>query len=83
LWYGNVYEAFPVVHTLAVVLEAAVADMGDGPAWHPHEDVEEFCPESERNRTFVPNDGKRMSTSFIDSRVNQVVGKRCCQGQGM
>jgi hypothetical protein len=51
--------------------------------------VQEFHTYIERNRTFIPNYGERyrngelISTSFVESAVNQVMSKRMAKKQQM
>ena len=70
-------------------LNAAVANTGDGTARKPLKAVEEFHTYIENNKGFIPNyderyrTGERISTSFVESTVNQVIGMRFCKKQQM
>jgi hypothetical protein len=70
-------------------LDAAVANTGDGTARKPQKAVEEFHTYIENNKGFIPNyderyrTGERISTSFVESTVNQVIGMRFCKKQQM
>jgi hypothetical protein len=89
LWYGNLYKAFHKIATLVMDLDVAVATTGDAPARKLLKAIEEFHTYIERNRTFIPNDGERyrygerISTSFVESTVTQVISRRFCKQQQM
>ena len=61
----------------------------DGTARKLLKAVEEFHTYIDRNRAFIPNYGERyrcgerISTSFVESTVNQVISKRFCKKQQM
>jgi hypothetical protein len=88
LWHGNVYRTFQVVESVEMDLDVAAAT-GDGTVRKLRKAVEEFHTYIARNRAFIPNDGeryrygKRISTAFVESTVNQVISKRFCKKQQM
>jgi hypothetical protein len=87
LWHGNVYKALQRIETLEYDLEA----------WEEHDEavakllraIQEFGRYIEVNQQAIPNYGDRyrhgetISTSFIESAVNQVVSKRMVKLQQM
>jgi hypothetical protein len=70
-------------------LDAAVANSSDGTARKLLKAVEEFHTDNENNKGFIPNygeryrHGERISTGFVESTVNQVLGKRMVKKQQM
>jgi hypothetical protein len=86
LWHGNVYRAFQVMESVERDLDVAPAT-GDGTARKLLKAVQEFHTYIDRNRAFIPNYGERyrygerISTGFVESTVNQVIGKRFCKKQ--
>ena len=68
-------------------LEVAVATSGDSTARKLLKAVEEFHTYIKNNAGFIPNygeryrQGKRISTGFVESTVNQVVSKRMVKKQ--
>jgi hypothetical protein len=82
LWHGNVYQALPVVQSVAMDLEVAVVTSGDGTARKLLKAVEAFHTDIENHAGFMPNDGERyhhgerISTGCVESTVNQVVSTR-------
>jgi hypothetical protein len=89
LWHGNVYKALQVVQSIEMDLDAAVATSGHGTARKLLKAVEEFHTYIANNQGFIPNygeryrAGERISTSFVESTVNQVISKRFCKEQQM
>jgi hypothetical protein len=89
LWHGNVYKALPVVQSVEMDLDAAVATSRDNTARKLLKAVEDFHTYIENNKGFIPNygeryrNGERISTGFVESTVNQVVSKRFCKKQQM
>jgi hypothetical protein len=85
LWHGNVYKALPVVQSVEMDLDAAVATRRDHTARKRRKAVEDFHPSSEPQKGFMPTDGERyrhgerISTGFVESTVNPVVSKRFCK----
>jgi hypothetical protein len=89
LWHGNVFKALQVVQSVEMDLDAAVATSGHGTTRKPLNAVEEFHTYIDNNAGFIPNYGERyrygerISTSFVESAVNQVISKRFCKRQQM
>jgi hypothetical protein len=89
LWQGNVYKALQVVQSVEMDLDAAVANNDDRTARKLLKAIEEFHTYIENNQGFIPNygeryrHGERISTSFVESTVNQVISKRFCKRQQM
>jgi hypothetical protein len=87
-WYGNVSRALQVVESAEMDLDVAAAT-GDSTARKLRKAVEACHTYIDRNRAFIPNDGeryrdgKRLSTGFVESRLNQVLRKRFCTRQPM
>jgi hypothetical protein len=87
LWHGNVYKALPVVESVEMDLDAAVATSGHGTARKLLKAVEEFHTYIGNNAGFIPNYGERyrpgarIITGFVESTVNQVISKRFCKRQ--
>jgi hypothetical protein len=59
VWHGNVYKALPVVQSIEMDLDAAVATSGHVPARKLLKAVEEFHPYMQNNGGFIPNYGER------------------------
>jgi hypothetical protein len=84
-----VYKALQVVQSVEMDLDAAVATSGHGTARKLLKAVEEFHTYIANNQGFIPNygerywAGERISTGFVESTVNQVIGKRFCKKQQM
>jgi hypothetical protein len=80
LWHGNVYRALQIIADLEGDLEAR--DEGSERAKKLLKAVREFRRYLEVNRSSIPNYGDRyrhgeaISTSFVESTVNQVISKR-------
>jgi hypothetical protein len=89
LWHGNVYQAFQKIADLTMDLDVAVATTSDGTARKLPKAVGEFHTHIDRNRAFIPNYGeryrygKRISTGFVESTVNQGISKGFCKKQQM
>jgi hypothetical protein len=72
-----------------VDLDAAVASNGHDTTRKLLKAVEEFHTYIENNKGFVPNfserygQGERISAGFVESAVNQVIGKHFCKKQQM
>jgi hypothetical protein len=78
-----------VVQSVEMDLDAAVATSGHGTARKRLKAVEEFHTDIENNGGFIPHygeryrQGKRISTGFVESTVNQVLSQRFCKKQQM
>jgi hypothetical protein len=85
LWHGNVYKALPVVQSVDMDLDAAVATSRDHTARKLLKAVEDFHTYIENNKGFIATygeryrNGERISTGLVESTVNQVVSKRFCK----
>lgn len=87
LWHGNVYEALEEIEDLNWQTEALELD-------YKHigkfaKAVQEFRTYIEQNGGYIPNygeryrSGERVSTAFVESTVNTVIGKRFAKKQQM
>lgn len=87
LWHGNVYEALEEIEDLDWQAEALELD-------YEHlgklaKAVREFRIYIEQNGGYIPNygerwrNGERISTAFVESSVNAVIGKRFAKKQQM
>jgi len=87
LWHGNVYRSLQIIADLEGDLEAR--DEGSERAKKLLKAVREFRHYIEVNRSSIPNYGDRyrhgeaISTSFVESTVNQVISKRMVKKQQM
>jgi len=87
LWHGNVYQALPMVEMLEWALEGG-EDCSDKAA-QLLKAVQDFGHYLAVNQEAIPNYGDRyrhgetISTSFVESAVNQVVSKRMVKRQQM
>jgi hypothetical protein len=87
LWHGNVYEALQIVEMLEWDLEGW-EDCSEKAA-QLLKAVQDFGHYVEVNQNAIPNYGDRyrhgetISTSFVESAVNQVVSKRMVKRQQM
>jgi hypothetical protein len=87
LWHGNVYRALQIIADLEGDLEAR--DEVSERAKKLLKAVREFRHYIEVNRSSIPNYGDRyrhgeaISTSFVESTVNQVISKRMVKKQQM
>jgi hypothetical protein len=86
LWHGNVAEALDRLEEMLMDLEF----IGDSPAAERMgAGLSEFEIYIRHNRDFIPNFGERyrqgetISTSFVESTINQVVSKRFVKKQSM
>jgi hypothetical protein len=86
LWHGNVHKALQIVEDLECDLDLAENSQEQRKLLKA---VREFGTYITANRTFIPNYGDRyrhgetISTSFVESAVNQVVSKRMVKKQQM
>ncbi len=86
LWHGNVFRSLQTIDDLAMDLEGE-----DGHAARDKlaKAVREFRGYLAANAGSIPNDGERhragevISTSFVESAVNQVISKRMVKKQQM
>jgi hypothetical protein len=87
LWHGNVYKALYKIEDI----EALIYNFEET---YPKfkqlvKAVEEFHPYIRNNAHLIPNYGEQyrhgeaITTSFVESTVNQVVSKRFCKRQQM
>ncbi len=87
LWHGNVYRALQIIEDLEGDLEAR--DERSERAKKLLKAVREFRHYIAANRSSIPNYGDRyrhgeaISTSFVESTVNQVISKRMVKKQQM
>ena len=87
LWHGNVERAFETLGGLAFDLDrrrrsaASIAKL--------HRAVGEFEGYLRNNREYIPNHGERyrhgetITTSFVESTINEVISKRFVKKQQM
>ncbi len=86
LWHGNVHKALQIVEDLECDLDLEENSQHQRKLLKA---VREFGTYITANRTFIPNYGDRyrhgetISTSFVESAVNQVVSKRMVKKQQM
>jgi len=86
LWHGNVFRALQTINDLEVALDSDGASLGQRKLLKT---VTEFGGYIRANATSIPNYGERyrageaISSSFVESAVNQVVSKRMVQKQQM
>ena len=87
LWHGNTYKALEEIDLLMIELEI----------WEKQYEhlrkfkkaLEEFKTYIQNNDIYIPNYGERhrneeiITTSFVESAVNQIVAKRFCKKQQM
>jgi hypothetical protein len=89
LWHGNLVQALKHLEWLETDLESASFENSNETTRKLLKAVQEFHTYIERNRTFIPNYGERyrngelISTSFVESAVNQVMSKRMAKKQQM
>jgi len=89
LWHGNVFQALQHIEFLSMDMDDASYGSSDPAVKKMHKTVEEFYTYISRNRDFIPNYGERfrngetISTSFVESTVNQVISKRMVKKQQM
>jgi hypothetical protein len=87
LWHGNVYRALQIVEDLECDLDPGI-DRTERET-KLLQAVSEFPHYIEVNRAFIPNYGGRyrhgetITTSFVESTVNQVISKRMVKKQQM
>ncbi|MGH9069538.1 MAG: ISKra4-like element ISCot1 family transposase, partial [Acidimicrobiales bacterium] len=87
LWHGNVFRALQLADDLTFDLEV-VADVGPDYA-KLHKALGEFRGYIAANACSIPNYGERyragevISSSFVESAVNQVISKRMVKRQQM
>lgn len=87
LWHGNVFQALEEIEDLQALLDDGqdLADSGKKLA----KAIDEFLTYIQANEPFIPNYGERwrnneiISSSFVESTVNQVVSKRMVKKQQM
>jgi len=89
LWHGNVFQALRHLQFVEMDLEGAAFESQEETTRKLLKAVEEFSTYIQRNRGFIPNYGERyrhgetISTSFVESTVNQVISKRFVKKQQM
>ena len=87
LWHGNVYRALQITEELECDLESR--DKESERSKKLLKAVREFHHYIESNQTSIPNYGDRhrhgetITTSFVESTVNQVISKRMVKKQQM
>jgi hypothetical protein len=93
LWHGNVFKASSKIEDL---IDDACALASDDCDSEPSLEAEKLCSHLEEfetyisnNGQFIPNygdryhNGERISSSFVESTVNQVISKRFVKKQQM
>ena len=87
LWHGNTEEALERLSDL--IMDLSLIPAYSGPAKKLGESVSEFQTYIDNNREFLPNFGERyrqgetITTSFVESTINQVVSRRFVKKQQM
>jgi len=87
LWHGNTEEALERLSDL--IMDLGLIQAYSGPAKKLGESVSEFQTYIDNNREFIPNFGERyrqgetITTSFVESTINQVVSRRFVKKQQM
>jgi len=87
LWHGNKEEALERLSDL--IMDLSLIQSYSGPAKKLGESVSEFQTYIDNNREFIPNFGERyrqgetITTSFVESTINQVVTLRFVKKQQM
>jgi hypothetical protein len=86
LWHGNVFRALQIIDELTVDLDVAEPSVSEAKLLKA---VGEFDSYIRANAERIPNYGERyragetISTSFVESAVNQVISKRMVKKQQM
>jgi hypothetical protein len=86
LWHGNVFRALQTVRDLEIDLDIEEPSVSQA---KPLKAVREFGGYIRTNAGCIPNYGERrragetISTSFVESTVNQVISKRMVKKQQM
>src|SRR5664280_1474718 len=86
LWHGNVFRALQIIDELTVALDVAEPSVSEAKLLKA---VGEFDSYIRANAERIPNYGERyqagetISTSFVESAVNQLVSKRMVKKQQM
>jgi hypothetical protein len=93
LWHGNVFKALSKIEDL---IDSACALASDDYDTEPSLEAEKLCDYLEefetyisKNGQYIPNygeryrNGERISSSFVESTVNQVISKRFVKKQQM
>jgi len=87
LWHGNTEEALERLSDL--IMDLSLIQAYSGRAKKLGESVSEFQTYIDNNREFIPNFGERyrqgetITTSFVESTINQVVSRRFVKKQQM
>lgn len=87
LWNGNLHDGQIIIEDLAADLDGVETDYASIKALRKA--ANEFQTYIENNASTIPNYaerrryGERVSTGFVESTVNTVVGKRFCKRQQM
>ena len=88
IWHGNVFKALDRIEAFCNDIECEQLDQGSklNKLWTW---AKEFYDYIESNQNFIPNYGDRyrygevISTSFVESTVNEVISKRMVKKQQM
>ena len=87
LWHGNVFQALQHIEFLQ--LDVGCLEEQATKRKKLQQGVEELLPYIQNNRAYIPNHGElyrcgeTITTSFVESTVNQVVSKRLVKKQAM
>jgi hypothetical protein len=87
LWHGNTEEALERLSDL--IMDLILIQAYSGPAKKLGESISEFQTYIDNNREFIPNfaeryrQGETITTSFVESTINQVVSPRFVKKQQM
>ena len=91
LWHGNVFKALKILDSLRFELEcfSEEQEQQKDAQYKLYQAVDEFYGYIENNSSTIPNYGERyrygevISTSFVESTVNEVISRRMAKKQQM
>lgn len=92
LWHGNVFKALLKIENLIDDANILASDYEEEPSLEAQKlcsHLEEFETYISNNAQYIPNygdryhNGERISSSFVESTVNQVISKRFVKKQQM
>jgi len=87
LWHGNVFQALQHIEFLQLDIDCLEEQTTKHKKWQ--QGVDEFLTYIQNNSHYIPNYGElyrceeAISTSFVESTVNDVVSKRFVKKQAM
>jgi hypothetical protein len=89
IWHGNVHKALEKLEDLNWLLDEAYSDKKERKGYKLWKTVDEFYGYIQGNSQFIPNYNDRyhhdeiISTSFVESTVNELISKRMSKKQQM